>query len=144
MKKNLFLLSAVVMLFASCEGPAGRDGLDGKDGEGYSYYVKDVSVRARDWELTGHGKYVSFYKYEVKADIGEDTYSDGNVSVYMFPYADDPAQSPLPYWVQHTEGDNTWLEGYNYEFYSDWVIIYLDWRKDEPLPDMDFRIIATP
>ncbi len=144
MKKILLMLSAAIVLFASCEGPAGRDGLDGLDGDVYSFLAKEVTVRARDWEYMESGRYVSFYKYEVEMDIGKDAYFDGNVNVYMYPRENDGAQAPLPYWYQHTEGENTWLEGYNYEFYEDLVVLYLDWGINDPLPEMDFRIIATP
>ncbi len=144
MKKILLLLSLVVVLLASCEGPAGRDGMDGKDAE-MSFFVKNFSVRANDWTLTGAGKYVSYYECIVEVDISTEAYNQGMVNVYIYPFPDEDVQAPLPYWVQHTEGDNTWLEGYNYDFDSGTIKFYLDWRNGESLPAIsDFRVVVAP
>ncbi|MDR0573471.1 MAG: hypothetical protein LBG96_05485 [Tannerella sp.] len=144
MKRILFLLSAAIMLFASCEGPAGRDGVDGRDGE-MSFFVENFRVYANNWIHTGTGKYVSYYEYIAKIDIRDEAYAKGMVNVYIYPFPDENVQAPLPYWVQYTAGDNTWLEGYNYDFDSGTIKFYLDWSNGKSLPAItDFRVVVAP
>jgi hypothetical protein len=142
MKKFLLIFAAVLLLFASCEGPAGHDGLDGND---FEFYVENFTVRSGDWKYVSEGRYTTLYQCIVKVEIGGKAYEDGIVEVYMFQTDNgSEVQTPLPYWMQHTVGENTWLEGYNYDFDDESVAFYAEVEKGTiPLPCY-FRVVIAP
>lgn len=144
MKKYLFLLATALMLFASCEGPAGRDGLNGRDGKDVVYYIDNFTVKSSDWKHIDNSKYVDIYQHIVDVDIRDDIYEKGLVNVYMFLMIDNnEVQVLLPYWVQHTVGDNTWIEGYNYDFDKGTVSFYVECEKGTTPPDCEFRVVSS-
>ncbi|MDR1525160.1 MAG: hypothetical protein LBS79_07920 [Tannerella sp.] len=124
MRKILFLLSAAVMLLVSCEGPAGRDGLPGKDGDGLFWYVETFTVGTNEWELVqgrpdDFGTY--FRKEILLPELDEAIYSEGHVLCYIFDKVDGlEVQSNLPYVKPFGEIVNGkeyfWNETYSYDF----------------------------
>ena len=77
----------------------------------------------------------------------EEAYERGLVNVYMFQWStsgNSEVQTPLPYWIQHTDGSNTWLEGYNYDFDKGTVAFYAEYRNGEIPPECSFRIVVAP
>ncbi len=143
MKKILFLLLAV-MLFASCEGPAGRDGIDGKD---FKFHIENFTIGSNDWKYVSTGKYATLYECIKTVDVTTDAYEDGMVNVYIFQWdnaSNSEVQTPLPYWIQHTDGNNTWLEGYNFDFDSKTVAFYVECKNGTTPPECDFRVVVAP
>ena len=146
MKKILFLLSAAIIMFASCEGPAGRDGLNGLDGE-MTFHIENFTVKSQDWKRVSVGRYATLYECLKNVNVTEDAYEFGMVNVYMFQWnieSNSEIQTPLPYWVQHTDGDNTWLEGYNFDFDPGTVAFYLECRNGTTPPECEFRVVVAP
>ena len=130
MKKILFLLSAAMWLFASCEGPAGRDGLDGA--ETY-WFVKDYTIREGDWNLVGKVDELNSY-YQARVDIREldrDIYEKGHVFCYMYQRVDNrDVQTILPFTIpvgKVTNGkEELWTETYSYDFSVGRVTFYFN------------------
>jgi len=144
MKKFLLIFAAALLSFVSCEGPAGHDGLDGDD---FGFYVEIFTVRSQDWEYVSTERFTTLYQYIADVDVREEAYEDGIVEVYMFQWntaSDSEVQTPLPYWTQHTAGENTWLEGYNYDFDKKTVAFYAEVEKGTNPPTSSFRIVIAP
>jgi hypothetical protein len=144
MKKNLFLLSIMIFAFASCEGPAGRDGLDG---ESIGFYVENIHVRSQDWTRVRTDRYTTLYQYVANVDVREDAYENGIVNAYLFQWNDasnSEVQTQLPYWIQHTDGANTWLEGYNFDFDKGTVAFFVEWQNGVNPPESYFRVVVAP
>jgi hypothetical protein len=147
MKKLLLMLTAATLLFVSCQGPAGRDGLDGLDGKDFEFYVENFTIRSQDWRYVNSGRYTSLYEYVAEVDVSEDAYERGIVNVYLFQWntgSNSEVQTPLPYWTQHTVGDNTWLEGYNYDFDKGTIAFYVEIEKGTTPPTCSFRVAIAP
>jgi hypothetical protein len=147
MKKFSIMFATAILLFASCEGPAGRDGLDGRDGASFEFYVKNFTVVSRDWVYLSSGRYTDMYEYVVDIDVKKQAYEYGTVSVYMYQLntaSNSEVQTPLPYWTQHTAGENTWLEGYNFDFDEGTVAFYAEVEKGTYPPTSLFRIVIAP
>jgi len=147
--KKILLLSAVIMLFASCEGPAGRDGFDGLNGKDCecSKHIANFVIKQQDWKRVSVGRYVTLYECIKDVDIREDAYEDGVVFAFMFQWDEknkSEVQTPLPHWTQHTDGDNTWLEGFNYDFDHGTVAFYAECRNGTNPPECDFRVFVAP
>jgi hypothetical protein len=144
MKKFLLVFAAVLLLFSSCEGPAGHDGLDGND---FEFYVENFTVQSRDWKYVNSRTYTDLYQYIADVDVREKAYEYGIVEVYLFQWDadnDSEVQTPLPYWMPHTAGENTWLEGYNYDFDKGSVAFYAEVKKGTNPPTCSFRIVIAP
>ena len=146
MKKILFLLSAAIMLFASCEGPAGRDGYDGEDGKDFSFHNAYFTIESRDWERVSVGRYATLYKCVRDVDIREEAYERGMVlaSIFQWDENDNEVKTLLPFWVQHTDGDNTWLEGYYYDYDHGTVAFYVECRNGTTPPRCEFHVFVAP
>ncbi|MDR2148715.1 MAG: hypothetical protein LBE91_19920 [Tannerella sp.] len=147
MKKVLFLLSVVALFTTSCEGPPGRDGFDGEDGQDFEFYVENFRVRSQDWEFVNSGRYTSLFQYVVDVDVQEEAYEFGIVQVYLFQInasSNSEVQTPLPYWIQYTSGDNTWLEGFNYDFDQGTVAFYAEVANGTRPADSNFRVVVAP
>ena len=142
MKKILFLLVTSVMVLTSCEGPAGRDGLDGKD---FEFYYDYFTIKSQDWDRVSVGQYATLYEYVVDIKIGHDAYEKGLVLVYMFQWeGNNEVKTPLPHWVQHSQGNNTWLEGYNYDFDAGTIKFYAECRNGTNPPECEFHVVVAP
>lgn len=142
MKKFILLLSLFTLTFISCEGPAGPMGRPGED---ITFFVDEFTITPQDWVLESTGRYASLYSCIVDIEIGDYAYNDGMVNVYMFQTNDgNEVQSQLPYWIQYTEGNNTWLEGFNFDFDAGTVAFYADWKNGERPPTCTFRVVVAP
>ena len=143
MKKYVLLvLSLLTLMFASCEGPMGPPG---EPGEGFIPYVKFFEIKSQDWQNYATDEYVSFYKYVVDMDIGDRAYNNGFVNVYLFQTDEgQEIQTPLPYWIQHTDRGNTWLEGYNFDFDRKTIAFYADCKRGQRPPACKFRVVVAP
>ena len=147
MKKILFLLSFVAIFMTACEGPPGRDGLNGTNGQDFSYYVENFTVRSQDWQFVSRGRYTSLYQCIVDVDIRAEAYENGVVQVYLFQNdasSNSEVQTPLPYWIQYTSGDNSWMEGYNYDFDQGTVAFYAEVENGITPPLCYFRVVVAP
>jgi len=151
MKKILFLLSAAIMLFASCEGPAGRDG---RDGEGIYWFVDDYTINANQWELVnGVDQLNSFYRAEIKVPkLTKDIYEDGNVFCYMYQRVDGKeVQTLLPFTLpkgqKNPNGtEDLWTETYAYDFMVGSIMIYVnysDFYTSNRPPTTSFRVVMN-
>ncbi|MDR1116257.1 MAG: hypothetical protein LBL33_08975 [Tannerella sp.] len=124
MRKFLLLLPVVIMLFVSCEGPAGRDGFDGRDGESVFRYVETFTVGTNEWELVegrpdDFGTY--FRKEIVLSELDKFIYDEGHVLCYIFDRVEGfEVQSNLPYIKPYGEIVNGreyfWNETFSYDF----------------------------
>ena len=131
MKKILFLLSAAIMLFASCEGPAGRDGLD----EETYWYVRNYTIRSNDWELVnGVDQIGSYYRAEIEIpQLDREIYELGNVFCYMY-YIDasgTEVQTLLPY-IEHfgestKVGEELWTKTISCDFTRGSIMFYVQY-----------------
>ena len=148
MKKILLLLSVAVLLFASCEGPAGRPGFDGEDGKDFDFHIENFTIKSKDWQRVSIGKYATLYEcVKLNVEVTEKAYEEGVVHVYMFQWNDasnSEVQTQLPYWVQHVDGDNTWLEGYNFDFDATSVAFYVECANGTTPPECEFRVVVAP
>ena len=146
MKKILFLLSTVILLFASCEGPAGPMGPPG-DPADLAFHIENFTIRSSDWNHVSTGRYTSLYERIKDVDVTEKAYENGMVNVYMFQWnevSESEVQTPLPYWIQHTDGSNTWLEGYNFDFDAGTVAFYVECKNGTTPPECQFRVVVAP
>ena len=130
MKKILFLLSAVILLFTSCEGPAGRDGFDGEDTK---WFVKTYTIRTGDWQLVnGVDALNSYYKAEVIIpELSRFVYEKGNVFCYMFQEIDGTeVQTLLPFslpiGIESKGGEEIWTETYACDFTPGSIMFYVN------------------
>jgi len=128
MRKRLFLLSAVIWLFASCEGPAGRDGLDGFDGVETYWFVREYPVRSTDWELVHDVEpFGSYWRYTINIpELDQDIFKKGHVFCYM--YQGSAKQTLLPYTIHLVENGDFWTETYSYEFESRKITLYVNYN----------------
>ena len=144
MKKNVLLLTLLMLVFVSCEGPMGPPGEPGGMGD-FVPYVKYYEVKSNEWQNYATNEYVSFYKYVVDMDIGDKAYNYGFVSVYLFQWEEgNEIQTSLPYWEQHIDRGNTWLEGYNFDFDRTTIAFYADCRRGQRPPTCEFRVVVAP
>ena len=148
MKKILFLLSAAIILFASCEGPAG------KDGEGIYWYVNTYTVNSSQWELVnGVDQIDSYYKAEIRIpQLDKDIYEYGNVFCYMFQNIDGvEVQTLLPFNIPkgiiHPNGaEELWTEMYAYDFTVGSIMLYVnysDFYTNNRPPTTSFRVVLN-
>lgn len=157
MKKILFLLSAAVLLFASCEGPAGRDGfdgLDGKDGAITYRFVKEYTVNTNSWELVnGEDQLNSFFRYEIEIpQLDREIYNYGDVFCYMFQNVDgDEVQTLLPFHIPIAQDNGNgqtdfWSETYFYDFMEGSIMIYVyysDFYTNNRPGTSTFRVVLN-
>ena len=157
MKKNLFLLSAVIMMLASCEGPAGRDGFDGRDGydgrdgAGMNKIVKTYTIKEGDWKLVkGVNELNSYYQAEVLInELNKRVYEDGNVFCYMFQNIDGvEVQTMLPFVIPlgegHSGGEDLWTEMYSCDFSPGSIMFYVnysDFITEVRPPTISYRVV---
>lgn len=134
MKKNLLLLSAVVWLFASCEGPAGRDGLNGRDGAETYWFVKNYTINSNQWQLVnGVDELESYYQAKVSIpELDKDIYEKGNVFCYMFQRVNGvEVQTLLPFTIPRGEGNNNseylWTETFACDFTPGTITFYINY-----------------
>ena len=142
MKKFVLLLSIIAFVFTSCEGPTGPMG---PPGEEILPYNEVFTIRSQDWKHESTGRYASLYSCLVDIEIGDNAYEEGFVNVYFYQNNNGfEVQTPLPYWIQNTDGPNTWLEGYNFDFDAGTVVFYADWKNGERPPTCKFRVAVAP
>jgi len=149
MKKLLFLLSAV-LIFATCEGPPGRDGLDGYDGEGMNWKVINYTVYENDWVLVGRPNDLeSYYKYTFSESLlTRFIFENGNVFGYR--WIDANTQTPLAQTVFMGEngpgGSIYFSDTYSFSFSPGSITFYVDYSDfaTQTLPPTcDFRIVLN-
>jgi hypothetical protein len=149
MKKFLLIFTAVLLLFASCEGPAGPKG---EPGEGTYWFVKTYTIDTRQWQLiNGVDRIGSFYQAEVTIpELTGDLYENGLVSCYLFQTVNGvEVQTPLPYNIPWGEIDNTgketlWTEFYFYDFAPRSIMFYVyysDFYTNNTPPTASFRVV---
>ena len=157
MRKVLFLLTTAVLLFASCEGPAGRDGLDGfdgLDGDGMYWFVKTYTINENQWQLVnGVDQLNSFYKAEIKiSELDRDIYDGGNVFCYMYQRVDGKeVQTLLPFTIPKGQSypngtEDLWTETYAYDFMVGSIMIYVnysDFYTSNRPPTKSFRVVLN-
>ena len=147
MKKLLFLMSVVAFLFASCEGPPGRDGLNG--GETY-WFVRDYPISANNWQLVGGVDQLnSYYRASINiSELGRDIYENGNVFCYMYQTVNGRGvQTILPFTVPKANDDGElWTETYSYDFYPGTITFYFicdDFYTNNRPPATTFRVVLN-
>lgn len=143
--KNLLAIFLMVFLFASCEGPAG------KDGEGIWWHVSDpIKVNSSQWELGENAEGVPFYFYEYNINnLDKDVYDGGKVQVRMFLDFDTniEALTPLEHTEQRQDKDgNQYKEIYGYEYYPGGIMITVkfgDFIVDQRPPTQYFQVVLN-
>lgn len=142
MRKTL-LLFLVTLFIASCSGPMGPQGYDGKDGAGTNWKIIDLVVNSSDWvenvDATGKNRYYSshFNMPEITSFI----FNSGTVNTFI---KIDNKQQPLPY-VRHFENDLLvmWTRTVDYEFLVGGLNVFVtnsDFFKQTP-ETMRFRVV---
>ncbi|MDR0393947.1 MAG: hypothetical protein LBH77_02190 [Tannerella sp.] len=132
MKKILFLLSVIILMSVSCEGPMGPMGPMGERGEkgekgeaGSEWYIREYTVRSDQWVLVGGGvdDLNSYYQYEVSMpELDEDIFYDGKMTGYMYLDKDYRIQAELPEVIHlgeynpSTGSDYLWTETYKCDY----------------------------
>jgi len=147
MKKILFLLTTAVWLFASCEGPAGKDAV-----ETY-WFVKNYTINSNQWQLVGGvDELNSYYKASVNIpELDRDIYEKGNVFCYMFQRINNvEVQTLLPYTIPMGESKgNTellWTETYACDFSIgrvNFYVNYSDFYTSNRPPTVTFRVVLN-
>lgn len=146
MKKILFLLNAAVWLLASCEGPAGRDGIDGE----IYWFVKEYNVSSDRWELVNDVEpFGSYFQYSITVpELDQGIFKRGNVFCYMYRGAN--VQTPLPFTIHYVEKngntDYFWTETYTFELSPRTITFYVnynDFKTGIRPPDTTFRVVLN-
>ncbi|MDR2471939.1 MAG: hypothetical protein LBD53_00040, partial [Tannerella sp.] len=134
---------------SACEGPAGRDGLDG---EGANWFVKNYQVKSNQWQLIGgQNDLNSYWQAEVVIpELTKFVYEKGNVFCYMFqnPDGNTEVQTLLPFVVPYGQIKNgneyIWTETYACDFTVGSVMFYVNYSdfmtSNRPL-DATFRVV---
>ena len=145
--KKLFLLLTVAYLFASCEGPAGKDAL-----ETY-WFVKTYTINANQWQLVnGEDQLNSYFRASISIpELDRDIYEKGHVFCYMFQSIDGrEVQTLLPFTAPY--GDvkgNTeilWTETYAYDYSPGRITFYInysDFYTSNRPSDKSFRVVLN-
>ena len=147
MKKIVFFLFALLMTFASCEGPMGPEG---PAGPGTNWKILTFTVDSRDWKMMQNEDGSNprfFYEFEVP-EIDEFIYTDGLVSAYMYTNVGIETQTPLPYVLHQEAVDNQgntilWTETYTYDYSPGSIAFYStfsDFFVEQNPPTMEFRV----
>ena len=152
MKRILFLLTVSIGLFVSCEGPAGRDGLDGLDASVY-WFVKDYTINANQWQLVdGEDQLGSYYRASISIpELDNDIYEGGNVFCYMYQRVNNvEVQTLLPFTVPYGESqgnyEHLWTETYACDFSVGKVPFYVncsDFLTSNRPPATTFRVVLN-
>ena len=151
MKKYLLFFMAAMMLFPSCQGPAGRDGVDG---EGINWFVRDYTINSSDWQLVGGTDELNSY-WQAEISVSELTkfvYESGNVFCYMYQKDDNnnEVQTMLPFTVP--KGSNSggteelWTETYACDFMPGSIMFYVnysDFYTNNRPPATSFRVVLN-
>ena len=156
--KNLFrcLLIAIVG-FTACQGPAGRDGLPGKDAEPTKWWIKDFTIAEKTWELVGVPNDIGSY-FRCVFNVPEITraiYDDGAIICY-YRYKDefgDDVQTVLPYTYYDINVNNYGEEfPYSVQFSYDTMpgsiafkLVFSDFYTKDfgPPPTCKFRLVLV-
>ena len=147
MKRLFVVLMTVAGLFASCEGPAGRDGA-----EAY-WFVKVYTINSNDWRLVGGVDQLDS-RYEAKISIKEldkDLYENGLVSCYMFQRTNNvEVQTPLPFTIPYGKKngnkEDLWTETYSFECAPGFITFYVyysDFYTSNRPPSTSFRVVLN-
>ena len=154
MKKLFFLLSVVLFTFASCEGPPGRDGLDGRDGAGTYWFVKTYTIQSNQWTLiNGEDQLNSYFRAQISIPkLDRELYERGNVQCYMFQNINNTeVQTPLPFTIPLGEkgtggGELLWTETVSFDFYPGTITFYVnysDFYTSNRPGTVTFRVVLT-
>ena len=153
MKRIIFLMLAATWLFAACEGPAGRNGLDGLDGAETYWFVKTYTINANQWQLVNGVDQLNSYYYATVAipELNKDIYEKGHVFCYMFQRVNGrEVQTLLPYTIPlGTVKDNTellWTETYSCDFSPGQITFYFncsDFYTSNRPPAASFRVVLN-
>jgi len=144
MKNLFFLLTSALWIFVSCEGPAGKDGI-----ETY-WFVKEYTIRANDWQLIGgEDRLGSYFQAQVTIpELDRDLYEKGHVFCYMFQTANNKeVQTILPFTVPKANNDGElWTETYSYDFSPGQIRFYFncsDFYTSNRPPATTFRVVLN-
>lgn len=119
----------------------------GEPGADLAFHVENFTIRSGDWNRVDVGRYTTLYECLKSVDVQTEAYERGIVNVYMFQWDEasrSEVQTQLPYWIPYTEGDHTWLEGYNFDFDEEHVMFYVECRNGIAPPECDFRVVVAP
>ena len=141
MKKKLFLLMALFILFA-CET------------EELKWVIKEYTVNSNQWELmNGANQLNSFYRAELKIpDLDRYVYENGNVFCYMYQTVDGvEVQTLLPFTIPYGERlgngyESLWTETISCDFTIGSVMIYVnysDFNTSNKPPTASFRVVLN-
>ena len=145
MKKLLILSFVVVALFASCEGPPGRDGIDNE----MYWFVREYTVASGRWELVNDEEpYGSYFQYPITiSELDQELFKKGNVFCYMYR---GNVQTPLPFTIHYIETDDAsdylWTETYSFEFSNRAITFYVnysDFKTSIRPPETTFRVVLN-
>ena len=143
MRKTLFLL-LITLFIASCSGPIGPQGYDGKDGVGTNWKIIDLVVNSTDWveivDANGNNRYYS--SHFNMPEITSFVFSSGTVNTFI--KTDTNTQQPLPY-VRHYENSQLvmWTRTVDYEFQAGALNVFVtasDFAKQTP-ETMRFKVV---
>ena len=147
--KKVLLLLAVVWMLAACEGPPGRDGLDGQ----IYWFVKDYTINSNQWQLVnGVDQLGSYFQASINIpELDRDIYEKGNVFCYMYQRISGvEVQTLLPFTVPYGEGqgnsEHLWTETYACDFSPGTVMFYVnysDFYTSNRPPTTTFRVVLN-
>ena len=154
MKKLFFLLSVAFLTLASCEGPPGRDGFDGRDGAETYWFVQTYTISSDQWVLiNGEDQLNSYFRAQRSIpELDRELYENGNVRCYMFQNINGTeVQTPLPFTVPLGEEGNggkdiLWTETVSFDFSPGRVTFYVNYSdfvtRVRP-GTITFRVVLT-
>ena len=121
--KYIFSLLAVVLFFASCEGPMGPRGPQGSQGEGMNWEIIDLTATPSGWERV-YDRNGLFLEYRCIFDLpemSEFVYDKGAYLTYVrLPEGNSEIQQILPVTIDNEYNGYFWQRtiecNYMYEF----------------------------
>jgi hypothetical protein len=122
MKKVLFSFLAVLFLFASCEGPPGRDGRDGRD---TVRMIFDYEIRNSNWPLTWQWTGDAYVCVISIPQLTRQIYENGVVMVFH-EWFDGSIwrQQPLPQSIPQGNGVDLWTEHLDFDYFIGGIRIF--------------------
>ena len=139
--KKVFLLLLIAVFAASCEGPVGPPGRDGRNAEPTQWEIIPVTIYDTDWRESPMDESLYYSASVITTSLTPFIRKEGTILVYRD--FKNGYQQILPY-VRHKEyGRILWTQTIDYEFTDGRINFYVTNSNfvPEPPETMYFRVV---